>query len=126
MKVEFYIPERHYSELKSFYYKRGLEAPLSEDLPPTGVFIEGQGACFMVSTDSRLCLIEGLIVSSTLSRNARGRAARALIKRIIEIAKARRFKQIIGITKVECIQSVYGKHFNFKEIGNYMVIAKQL
>lgn len=126
MKVEFYIPERNYEELKSWYYKREVTPPPKEAIPPTGVHIIGYGSCFLIGTDSGMCLIEGLVTNPARSRKERNRAAKALIKRILEIAKARRFTNIVGISKIDRVSKEYGTYFNFKELGNYIVIMKQL
>ena len=123
---KFFIPEDHYTDLCSWYFKRDMPAPRKEILPVTGVVVENVAAAFLIATEGPICFIEGVIANKDISSRIRNEATKACIRRIMEIAKARGYEQIVGMTKVDCIVSDYAKHFNFKVMGQYTMVAKQL
>ncbi len=123
---KFYTNEDHYVGLCSWYYKRDMPAPRKEMMPVTGIVVENIAAVFLIATEGSMCFIEGAITNPAIATRIRNEALKACIKRVMEIAKARGYEQIVGMTKVQRIVDEYAKHFNFKTMGQYTMIAKQL
>lgn len=122
----FYIHEDHYNELCSWYWKRDLPCPRKEMIPPTGIVVENVAAAFLIGSEGSMCFIEGVITNPAMSTRIRNEALKTCIKRVMEIAKARGYEQIVGMTKVQRIVDEYAKHFNFKVMGEYTMVVKQL
>ena len=116
-----YLP-RHEKQVREWFSKRGLEMPT---LPPTGVIIPHKAAAWLLCTDSDTAIIECLVSNPELGDRSRKEAVRAVIRRLMELAKARGYKQVVGFTQRESVLDIC-KGLYFKEAGSYSLVIKGL
>lgn len=70
-------------EINRWLQDRSLPIFELPDLPAFGLIEPGIAAGFMYLTNSRLCLIEGLVTNSKASMLTRARAARYIVEKLL-------------------------------------------
>lgn len=101
-----------YAEIKSWADKRKIECPPMDFLSDVGFIIDGKCACFVYSTNSKVCFLECFISNNEINKIERKEALNCLINESIQYCKDNKFKYICTNIETESLKD-HLKEFKF-------------
>lgn len=93
-----YSEEEHYLKISDWFQKQGLNPIPKDYLPALGWVSELGAAVFLYETNSKVCFIDNFICDPNVRGEQREKAIQECQDNIIEIAKIRGFKLVLGYT----------------------------
>lgn len=126
MKVEPWDAARHFESYRKWmnFYDEFPSGP--EFMPPSGFVVEGLAMCFLIRTDARVALIEGLLGNPWLPRAQVDPALDAVAAAVISLARAEGFRVLQATTQVEAVVE-RAKRLGFRvDPSRYQMLALTL
>lgn len=126
MKVERYLPERHYETLCKWLHFYDAEPIEPDFLPPTGFVVEGLAMGFLYRSDTKMAQIETLVANVYAPVEERDMATDLVVTALIEEARAAGFRTLVGTTKLDAVVKRALKHGFTVDDGPYRLVTRVL
>jgi hypothetical protein len=108
----------HFNHVQNLFESWGIKIH-ETDLPQLG-FVNDNAACFIVTTDTKACLIEFLI--SRKGSETRDQDLDEVVNACLELAQSLGFKKVIAVTAIQKVIERAEKHgFEKKNLTHYLV-----
>ena len=120
MTVEKYVPELHYKMVAEWWEKQGRQVPFSW-LPATGFVVQDLAAGFLYTTDSQIGFFEMLTKNPEAGQQEVNRALDAIVGAIMEEAKSKEMKAVVGLTGELSVAQRARKHGFETQAGRFLL-----
>lgn len=94
------IDEKAKIEIASWYRKRGQKMPADNLLPPSGLWVPGLAAAWLIKTDIAITWIEHLITNPDADPVHRANSLDQIIQRFFDVSDSQGNVAVFGFSKI--------------------------